>query len=50
MEGLAVKYQIIPHKRGYAIRNILDGYIEFVCQTRREAENILRKLMGVTGA
>ena len=44
MEGLAVKYQIISHKRGYAIRNILDGYIEFTCRTRDEAENILRTL------
>jgi hypothetical protein len=39
-----MKYQIIAYKRGYAIRNILDGYIEFTCQTRREAENIFRKL------
>lgn len=41
-----MKYQIIPHKRGYAIRNILDGYIEFTCRTRDEAENILRRLRG----
>ena len=39
------KYQIITLKRGYGIRNILDGYIEFKCRTRREAENILRKLI-----
>jgi len=39
-----MKYQIIPHKRGYAIRNILDGYIEFTCRTRAEAENIFRTL------
>ena len=44
MEGLAVKYQIIAYRRGYAIRNILDGYIEFTCRTRDEAENILRTL------
>jgi hypothetical protein len=41
-----VKYQIIAHRRGYAIRNILDGYIEFTCRTRDEAENILRRLRG----
>jgi hypothetical protein len=39
-----MKYQIITYGRGYAIRNILDGYIEFKCRTRREAENIFRKL------
>ena len=41
-----MKYQIILHKHGYAIRNILDGYIEFTCRTRDEAENILRRLRG----
>lgn len=41
---MVMKYQIITLKRGYAIRNILDGYIEFKCRTRREAENILRNL------
>jgi hypothetical protein len=39
-----VKYQIITHRRGYAIRNILDGYIEFKFRTRAEAEAMLRRL------
>lgn len=39
-----MKYQIITHKRGFAIRNILDGCIEFTCRTRAEAERILRNL------
>ena len=41
-----MKYQIIRTNRGFAIRNILDGYIEAKCKTHAEAVRLLRQLNG----
>ena len=37
-----MKYHIIQTKRGFAIRNIIDGYIEAKCKTRAEATRLLQ--------
>lgn len=40
------KYHIIRTKRGYAVRCIIDGYIEAKCKTVQEAARILQQLNG----
>lgn len=41
-----MKYQIIRTNRGFAIRNILDGCIEYKCKTHAEATRVLQQFNG----